>query len=88
MHELSTNGMLVFVNIVEYHSQVFLLIAGGDVPGASELSGHTGHSSLYGCRICKQLVSHEDNRNNLYIPFKDANSKIIAKYPLRTLKEF
>lgn len=50
-------------NVVVHKSKVFLLGMTGDIPGIADLINHRGHTSKYGCRICRAAGSHPEGNN-------------------------
>ena len=74
IEQLSMGGMILKVNdqaddiIIHAH----ILLASGDLPGASDLVKHTGHTSRYGSRTCriesKSLISRHGRGHGQYFP--------------------
>lgn len=73
IQQLSKYGMNVTIGPDVYHSHVVLFLAGGDIPGAAELSGHTSHNAYYGCRICK-VHGHWLTNTIFFSPFDKNNN--------------
>lgn len=77
--DLGLHGILVKENGVEIcEAKVNLLIATGDIPAAAGLAQHKGHTSKFGCRLCRTEAERHNYRNC----FVDYNA------PFRTVEDF
>lgn len=72
INSLCARGFVVEKNNeIVHQSKVFLLGMTGDIPGIADLMNHRGHTSKYGCRICKIAGRHPEGcRYGMY--FLDA----------------
>ncbi|KAG2216334.1 hypothetical protein INT45_005493, partial [Circinella minor] len=53
LKQLESSGMhIVGSDGAEFTVKAHLLIASGDIVGVTDLCNHSGHSSIFGCRIC------------------------------------
>ena len=81
--DLSKHGLIVRKSGRELcRAKVHLLMASGDIPAVAEMMHHSGHTSVYGCRICKVKGRHPLNSTNgMY--FVDINSMMRTKTQLK-----
>lgn len=70
---LSSRGLRVIMNgNVVYSGKVFLLGITGDIPGIAGVMGHEGHTSIYGCRLCKSLGTSPPGGRGKYFQYQGA----------------
>ena len=63
---LSANGTIIKMDDEpDIHLHLNLLLATGDIPGIADMIFHSGHSSSFGCRICRIQSSSELSPNGL-----------------------
>lgn len=49
---LESAGITVECEGGNFDCKVHVVLASGDIPAVAELMHHSGHNSLYGCRLC------------------------------------
>lgn len=80
VNELRDNGFKVVKNgQTVYAGKVHILGITGDIPGIAKIMGHSGHTSHYGCRICKVHNTRTENIQGMYFP---------GEAPLRSKREW
>ncbi|KAG2211044.1 hypothetical protein INT45_001100, partial [Circinella minor] len=63
---LSTNGMIIKMDgEPDIHLHLNLLLATRDFPGIADMVFHSGHSSVFGCHICRIESSSQLSPNGL-----------------------
>lgn len=76
LNDLSKYGLMVRKNGIEVcNARVHLVIASGDIPAAAALARHTGHTSKFGCRICRVRTEKVDG----YTCYLEFNAPIREK---------
>lgn len=61
-----------------------LCITTGDIPGVADLCNHTGHTSYFGCRICKIITTR--HRGGMY--FNSFSEDGLEMFPTRTVDDY
>jgi hypothetical protein len=79
--ELSTNGIQVKVGDEVVKSRIHSLVFTGDIPAVADLANHSGHMSLYGCRMCdvKGLSKFFGSTHGMYFPRPTSTSNIYSR---------
>ena len=79
LNDLSKHGLVIrSADQDTCKAKVHLITASGDIPGVADMIHHKGHTSEFGCRICKVQGRGADNqRNGLY--FVDINAALRTK---------
>lgn len=75
--DLSTHGLLVRQNGMQVcKAKVNLIIATGDIPAAAALARHKGHTSTFGCRLCRIETEKHDYRTCFLEADADVRSRV------------